>query len=149
MTLAVYPGSFNPWHEGHEDVLEKALKIFDHVVVAVGINPQKDPSEIINTTDKYFHEKYGEKVICLRYTGMLVDFIKTLNETRHIYGFEKRVSAVVRGLRNGGDLEQERAQQYWNEDLGLEVPVAFFITDRKLVHISSSAIRQINQMQRR
>ncbi len=67
--------------------------------------------------------------------GLLVDFVKDVG-----------ASAVIRGIRNGQDLEYERTQQYWNEDLGIRVPTVCFITDRKLVHISSSAIRAVEKV---
>lgn len=52
---------------------------------------------------------------------------------------------MICGLRNGYDLQYEMNQQYWNEDLGLEISVVYFITDRKLAHVSSSAIRGIRK----
>jgi len=60
------------------------------------------------------------------------------------YCYTHKVDAVIRGLRNGNDLQYEQNMLYWNEDLGLEVPTVFFICDRKLGHISSSAIRGLN-----
>jgi len=59
---------------------------------------------------------------------------------------EVQASAVIRGLRNGADLQYETNMQYWNEDLGLEIPVVYFICDRKLSHISSSMIRELNKL---
>ena len=136
---AIYPGSFNPWHGGHTDVLDKALKIFDRVVVAIGSNPEK-AGIASNPSVQFFEEEYGDRVILLRFNGLLVDFIKELNDD----GWP--IDVVIRGLRNGQDLEFEKTQQYWNEDLGLEIPTVYFVSDRKLSHISSSAIRQIKSI---
>lgn len=107
MKKAIYVGSFNPWHEGHQDILDKAKKIFDKVDVI----------------------KYGKD-----FTGLLSDYLK-----------DKDYCAIIRGLRNGYDLQYEQNQQYWYEDLGINLPVVYFITDRKLAHISSSAIREIRK----
>lgn len=105
--IAVYPGSFKPWHQGHQDVLNKAKRLFDDVVVAeFGVD---------------FH-------------GLLKDFVK-----------ENNFCAVVRGIRNPNDFYFEQANQYWNEDLGIDVPTIYFISDRKFLHISSSAIKEVTK----
>jgi pantetheine-phosphate adenylyltransferase len=133
MRIAIYPGSFDPWHEGHNDVLKKALKTFDQVVIAVGINPEKHVSRTV--VDELTLKFEGDsRVGVFGFSGLLVDFVKQHNFT-----------AVVRGLRNGHDLEFERTQQYWNEDLGIKIPTVYFVTDRKLVHVSSSAIRAVEK----
>ena len=125
--IAVYPGSFNPWHEGHTDILEKALQVFDKVIVLQGSNPKKAQAK-----DKGFLTecaKYGDTVAGGFFRGLLVDAIKNLP-----------IKAVIRGLRNGHDLQYETNNQYWNEDLGCKAPFIYFICDRKHSHISSSAI---------
>ena len=141
---AIYPGSFNPWHLGHEDILRKALGIFDEVVVARGINPEKENKTIIISNNQLadaingslFDEDIGNykdyRVKCVTFNGLLVDEVKKQN-----------VNAVIRGLRNGDDLQYEMNQQYWSEDLGLKVPIVYFICDRKLSHISSSMLRMV------
>lgn len=141
--IAVYPGSFNPWHDGHEDIVWKALKAFDKVIIAVGKNPEKGFSKrrfkkrIQNIkwiiSGKCF-DNYGS-VEVIEFDGLLVDLVKTIG-----------ADVVVRGLRTGSDLEYERIQQYWNEDLGLAVPIVYFLCDRKLSHISSSAIRALDKI---
>ena len=129
-TLGIYPGSFNPWHEGHEDILEKALQVFDNILILQGHNPKKPTSK-----DKGFLDITRERVTTGFFNGLLVHAVKDLNAT-----------AVIRGLRNGHDLEYEINNQYWNEDLGLNIPFVYFITDRKYGHISSSAIRDLNKI---
>lgn len=134
MKIAIYPGSFNPWHEGHQDILRKALKIFDQVIVCQMINPDKTDNGQYLMLDGAAIDR---PVYVVTYKGLLVDAVK-----------EFKAHAVIRGLRNGYDLQYEQNQQYWNEDLGLEIPVVYFITDRKLGHISSSAIRTIEAFKR-
>jgi len=124
MKVGIYPGSFNPWHMGHEDVLQKASKVFDKIIIAkYGDTFKRDvlSAGILCEVEE----------ICFK-DKLLVDLATEYN-----------VDAVIRGLRNGNDLQYEMNQQYWNEDLGLYIPTVYFITDRKLSHISSSAIREI------
>ena len=129
---AIYPGSFNPLHEGHIDIIKKALKCFEHVTVLRMQNPGKDLSDYPMPKAELY--ALGN-VSVLEANGMLVDVVKMLDGC-----------AVIRGLRNGNDLETERIQQYWNEDLGLVVPTVYFITDRSLIHVSSSALRMIEKL---
>jgi pantetheine-phosphate adenylyltransferase len=139
MKVAIYPGSFNPWHEGHTDVLNKALQIFDKVIIAVGMNPEKQVVGIamgdfrLKLMETFGLDSFPLNVDTLAYSTLLVEAIPP------------EVCAVIKGLRNGQDLEYERAQQYWNEDLGLKIPTIYIITDRSLVHISSSAIRMVEK----
>lgn len=142
MKVAIYPGSFNPWHEGHTDILRKALKVFDKVIIARGINPLKtsDPVGLQQLEAKLDEVMGGHtgQVQVIVYPGLLVEEIAHRN--KH---YVNPIIAVVRGLRNTQDLCGEQIQQYYNEDLGLKIPTVFFIADKKLVHISSSAIRAI------
>lgn len=135
MKIAVYPGSFNPWHSGHTDVLFKALKIFDEVIVAKGWNPDKP--ETAKDIEAPFN--LSSSATIKYYDGLLRDFIESLPE---------KPCAIIKGIRNYQDLEYEKTQQYWNEDLGIDIPVVYFITDRNLSHISSSAIRALEKVKK-
>lgn len=132
MKIAIYPGSFNPWHEGHTDVLAKACQVFDRVVIAQGVNPDKNLSERERIPAEIL-AKFHPHVTTAAFKGLFVDFLKG-----------REYHAVIKGLRNIQDFEYEKTQQYWNEDLGQLIPVFYVIADRKLVHISSSALRMIN-----
>lgn len=133
MKVAIYPGSFNPWHVGHEDVLWQALKAFDKVIIAQGINPLKDkPVKIEN------YIAPNDKIEIVQFTGLLKDCIAQY----------KNVNAIIKGLRNNQDFEYEKIQQYYNEDLGIKLPVFYVISDRRYTHISSSAIRMISTFQK-
>jgi pantetheine-phosphate adenylyltransferase len=144
MKIAIYPGSFNPWHEGHTDVLLKAAKVFKTIYVAIGTNPDKEmanESERVIQVERAIEKAvgkgiaYGTEVHLFR--GLLSDYVK-----------EMEPDAIIRGLRNSTDLEFEKTQQYWNEVLGIAIPTFYVITDRKLSHISSSAIRMVEKLKK-
>jgi pantetheine-phosphate adenylyltransferase len=128
MKKAVYPGSFNPWHEGHMDVLNKALKIFDIVDILIGHNPEKSINPL--------NIESIEEVVKNLPVSVFVNF-GLLKDVVNISDY----SAIIKGLRNTQDFEYEKIQQYWNEDLGIKIPTFYIISDRNLVHISSSAKR--------
>jgi len=146
VSRAIYPGSFNPWHKGHADILNKALKVFDEIIVARGYNPEKDiesfklsDNQLADAINEELGDEVGNyenyRVKVVSFAGFLVDEVKKHN-----------LNAVIRGLRNGHDLQYEMNQQYWNEDLGLEIPIVYFICDRNLSHISSSMFRAIQKI---
>lgn len=125
ITIGLYAGSFNPFHQGHNDVVKKALKVFDYVLI-YGYGDKK-PAVFVDYIDKPIG------VGC--FTGLLKDLIANK--------LIQKPTALIRGLRNGNDLQYEQNMLYWNEDLGVDIPTVYFICDRKLGHISSSAIREI------
>ena len=152
MKVAIYPGSFNPFHRGHVDVVRQALKLFDKVIIAKGCNPDKKELivPILTFSDTFvakelqgikdFYGKDSQEVDV--FNGLFADYIKEFQAV--IKADELDVQfAVIKGLRNGQDLEFEKNQQYWNEDLGITVPTFYIMSDRKLCHISSSAIRSV------
>ena len=133
-TVALFPGSFDPFTAGHLNILKRALTMFDEVVVAVGINQDKrgffDNSQKIDIINQATSGLHGVKVI--EYDGLTVDICKTLG-IRHI----------VRGVRNMLDFENERAIADANRRLAPEVETIIIPTAQEFAHISSSAVRDI------
>lgn len=139
MKIAIYPGSFNPWHPGHTNVVEQALKVFDKVIIARGLNPDKLTGEefLMQLKDTSFVNvpipDWSGLVDVTSFTGLLTDFVK-----------QTHAHAVIKGLRNAQDLEYERAQEYWNNVLGLNIPTYYVMAPAHLLHYSSSALRTLN-----
>ena len=138
-TLGLYPGSFNPFHVGHLSVVKQAVEIFDSVVVAKGINPQKIVADkIVNRYPlpvKFLKDMHVETRV---YNTLLTDLIKELeNEYFNV--------VLVRGLRNGADLEYEQNLIAFLRGMYPQLKVATFYCDPSFRHISTSALRDIQK----
>ncbi|WP_448702995.1 adenylyltransferase/cytidyltransferase family protein [Mucilaginibacter sp. AW1-3] len=128
--IAVYPGSFNPFHKGHLNILEKAEKIFDKVIIARGVNPEKEN----NTQDALPGVlRYRQQT---EYKSLLTDFVAGL-------GYPV---TIIRGLRNSTDLQYELNQYRYLQDLTNDgINIVSIFCDREFEHISSTAIRQLKK----
>jgi pantetheine-phosphate adenylyltransferase len=130
--IGVFAGSFNPLHVGHINILEKAEKMFDKVVVAVGKNTEKANNGDIQMVKNDL--KYREVV---EYDGLLVTFINQLNYP----------VTLVRGLRNGNDVPYELNLANALRDINGGVPlnIAYIACDREYEYISSSLVRELDK----
>lgn len=126
--IAVYPGSFNPYHVGHENIRLKGDQIFDKVIIARGINPAKN-NELRPMPE------------CLKYVQ--VDFYEGLL-TNYINSKDYDLT-VIRGLRNGYDLEYEMNQYNFLQDFKPDIKVISIFGDKKFDHVSSTSIRLLEQ----
>jgi pantetheine-phosphate adenylyltransferase len=151
--IGVYPGSFNPFHKGHLNILEKAESVFDEVIIAVGDNPEKveqykNSDNQIGMLDIHIIEPSREETIKRNlpsrnvetFKGMLPDYISS----KESEGFDV---TLIRGLRNGDDLAYEMNQLRYYQDMKPDLKVVFFVCDPAYSHISSSAIRSIQKIE--
>ena len=129
--IAVFPGSFNPFHKGHYNVLQKAEKIFDKVIIAFGNNPDKDKSKSVRP------KTINNRQIC-EYNGLLTDFVNSL----------KYEVIVIRGLRNSTDFQYEQNQYRYIQELKSDIKIISIFCDKEFEHISSSGIRTLEQFKK-
>jgi len=131
-TLAIYPGSFNPFHKGHYEILLKAEKIFDKVIIARGVNTEKPPSSWP------IPKIVQDRAECIEYNGLLTDCIEGL-----IKANPNDKVTVIRGLRNIGDFQHELTQLRYFQDLMPSFQMVSIFADKEFDHISSSGIRTL------
>ncbi len=134
MKIAVYPGSFDPVTSGHVDVIERAARLFDRVIVAVIRNPDKSP--LFSFKDRMEMLKASVphlgNVEIDSFDGLLVEYVRG-----------KKACAVVRGLRAVSDFDYEFQMALTNRRMAPEIETAFLMTDYKYSYLSSSFVKQI------
>ncbi len=138
MTVAaMYPGTFDPITRGHEDLVRRACRLFDKVVVAVAANPGKEPMFTVDERVKLANEVLGEfsNVEVTGYDGLTVNFAK-----------DHGLSVIVRGLRAISDFEYEFQLANMNRHLTDDVETAFLTPTETYTYISSSLVREIASM---
>lgn len=132
--VALFPGSFDPFTAGHLNILQRALTIFDEVVVAVGVNQDKhglfDMDKRMEIIRECVKDLKGVSVI--KYGNLTVDTCRELG-IRHI----------VRGVRNMMDFDTERSIADANRHLAPEIETVIIPTAQEFAHISSSAVRDL------
>lgn len=132
MKKCVFAGTFDPPTIGHQDIVLKCLEIFDEVVVALMINPNKQPlfktEDRLMLLEKVFSGHPNVKVVA--YDGLLVDLLRKEN-----------TKFYVRGIRNGTDYDYENQLNYINCDMYKQMITIFLPTRQNLVHISSSLVK--------
>ena len=132
--IAVFPGSFSPFSIGHQSVIEKALPLFDKIIISIGINSEKDQYFSIDKRMQWIKDVYknNPKIDVKQYKGLTVDFCKKEN-----------ANYILRGLRDSHDFKFEKNIAHMNKELNPNIETIFIITPPKISHISSSIIRDI------
>lgn len=132
--LAVYPGTFDPVHLGHVDVITRGSRIFDHLVVGVGINPEKTPFFTIEERVDLVRRVVAPlgNVSVQRFDGLAVAFARQIG-----------ARAMLRGLRTTSDMENEFAMSLMNLNLDPEIETVFLMAKEPYSHLSSTLLRQV------
>tara|TARA_R110002051_G_scaffold241712_1_gene302055 strand:+ start:25744 stop:26196 length:453 start_codon:yes stop_codon:yes gene_type:complete len=133
MKRAIFPGSFDPLTLGHSDIIQRGLTLFDEIIIAIGVNSDKKYMFSLEDRQRFIREAFAQepKIKVLTYEGLTVDFCKKVN-----------ASFILRGLRNPGDFEFEKAIAHTNRKLS-EIETVFLLTSSGKSYISSSIVRDV------
>lgn len=135
--IAIYPGSFDPLTNGHVDIIERGLKIFDKIIIAVLYNPSKNAffsvEERLDMIRKSFinHSNYSNLIVD-SFGGLLVDYAR-----------QKNAVAIIRGMRAISDFESEFQMALMNRRLSRDVQTIFLMTGLRWIFISSSILKEV------
>ncbi|MGB3368106.1 MAG: pantetheine-phosphate adenylyltransferase, partial [Acidaminobacteraceae bacterium] len=132
--IAVYPGSFDPVTCGHLDIAKRASKIFDKVIMAVLVNPGKNPMFSVEERKKLLQEvvKEYDNIEVDSFEGLLVDYIE-----------ENNYNVIVKGLRAISDFEAELQMASMNHKLNTEIETLFMMTATEYSYLSSSLVKEV------
>lgn len=132
--IALFPGSFNPFTKGHANIVNRALTLFDKVIIGIGINSEK-PQEGVAENLKQIEEAYSNepRVKVITYTTLTADVVKKENAT-----------CIIRGIRNDVDLKYESEIAQVNYTL-FNVETVFLLASPELKEISSSIVRELQK----
>ena len=132
--IAIYPGSFDPPTRGHEDLIRRALALADHLIVAVAINPNKEPLFSVEDRLRMLTVAAGNdpRVELASFSGLLADFAR-----------DREATMVVRGLRAVSDFEYEFQMALMNRKLNDQLETVFLVPAVDLTYLSSSLVREV------
>ena len=133
MKKAIFPGSFDPITLGHLDIIERGVKLFDELIIAIGVNADKKYMFSLEERKKFIEDSFKDepKIKVVTYKGLTVDFC-----------LKNNVDFILRGLRNPADFEFEKAIAHTNRDLA-PIETVFLLTAAKTSYISSSIVRDV------
>ena len=133
MNRAVFPGSFDPLTLGHTDIINRAIPLFDEIIIAIGTNAEKKYMFSIEERRKFIEKTFNNssKIKVDTYQGLTIDYCKTVES-----------NFILRGLRNPADFEFEKAIAQTNRKLS-DIETVFLLTSADSSYISSSIVRDI------
>ena len=135
--VALFPGSFDPFTKGHEDIVLRGLKLFDEIIVAIGYNSKKQT--------RYFEIEFMKQKIEESFADIPQVSVLTYSELTAQLATKHDSSYVLRGLRNTTDFEYENSISQVNRDLNKDLETVFLITSPELAAVNSSIIREVHK----
>jgi len=131
---AVYPGMFDPMHNGHLDLIERSLRIFDELIIAVGANPAKEPLFSVKERLELIDECTSQmtRLRITSFEGLVIDLVE-----------REQADCIVRGLRAVSDFEYEFQMALMNRKLRPTVETVFMMPHERYTYISSRLIKEV------
>jgi len=131
--IAVYPGTFDPVTNGHIDLVERSLRIFDELIIAIAANPKKTPLFSLGERISIFREVTGmyKNVIIEGFDGLLVDYVR-----------QKNAVGIIRGLRAVSDFEYEMQMALMNRRLDSKIETVFLMPNQEYSFITSTIVKE-------
>lgn len=132
--IAIFPGSFDPITKGHEDIIKRALPLFDKVIVAIGVNSNKKYMFPLEERMQWIRQTFNfeDRIVVDHYEGLTVNYCRKIG-----------ASHIIRGVRNAEDFQFESSISQMNKELAPEVDTIFFVTSPELSAYSSTIVRDI------
>ena len=136
MRKIIYPGTFDPIHNGHIDIATRASKLFDKLEFVVAINAEKEPLFSIDKRLKLIQESINhlENVNVSAFKGLVVDYATHIS-----------ASAIIRGLRHVSDFEFEFQMAMMNFHLNNKITSLFMMPDEKFIHLNSTVVKDVSK----
>ena len=137
MKSIIYPGTFDPIHNGHIDIVKKVSKLFDQVIMVVAVNKEKNPLFSEQERKELIRESISDinNVNVTSFNGLVIEYAK-----------EKNALAIVRGLRHVSDFEFEFQMAMMNYNLNPQVTSMFMMPDEKYIHLNSTIIKDVSRL---
>jgi len=135
--IALFPGSFDPFTKGHEDIVLRGLKIFDEIIIAIGYNSKK--------SNRYFEIDYMQDRIRSAFTAYPSISVITYSELTADFARKNGARYLLRGLRNTTDFEYENSIAQVNRHLNEDLESVFLITSPQFASINSTIIREVHK----
>jgi pantetheine-phosphate adenylyltransferase len=141
MRRAIYPGSFDPVTNGHLDIIERGCKLFDEIIIAILVNPEKHPFFTIEERREMLLEVTGEinqgscRLLVEDFQGLLVD-----------YAIRRQADAIVRGIRAISDYEYELQMALMNRRLEPRIETVFMMPAEAYSYLSSRLVKEVFQL---
>lgn len=134
MSVCVYPGSFDPVTNGHLDIIKRASKSFDKIIVAILNNPNKKPFFTVEERINFLKRttKDIKNIEIDSFSGLLIDFM-----------VQKDVNIIIKGLRQVSDFEYEFQMALMNKKLSDQIETLFMMTNSKYSYLSSSIVKEV------
>lgn len=134
---AIYPGSFDPFTNGHLDILERAAQMFDHIVVTIAVNNDKKGVFTGDEREALIHEAimgktWADKIEIEQFTGLLIDYAR-----------KRDIQVLLRGVRQISDFEYEFRMALTNRRLAPEIDTLFLMPDEQLTFISATIVKEV------